>query len=89
MCNSCKGKITTQKSIKNGVGCPVTYSDLLNLDLKILKVIKLLSINSGIHMEVNTQLVAWRNKINTICPEEDEYETIKTFVNNEYTSNFP
>ncbi len=61
-----------------------TYNILVDLNSKVLEMFKA-DYNKQMMLETNSLLSNWIGNIKKSCPEEDELNIVKTFIEDEYT----
>ena len=84
---STRNRVTTSSSSTVVTGCRSMYNELADLDIKIIALLKLDSTDT-IYRESNTQVRVWIRNLGVECPPGEEYQTLKEYIENEYTINF-
>lgn len=80
-------KTSTNTILKKTVECSITYEEIRDLDLKVIQILRVHK--DELLTEINRQLIYWFRNINQECPDLQEYETLKAYVENEYTKYYP
>lgn len=78
---------TTTTPLKSSINCDITYEEIRDLDLKVLQILR--KEKDDFLMQINRQLIYWFRNINNECPNLEEYNIIKQYVENEYTKYYP
>lgn len=82
MCITCNSK---SKSILHVSDCDITYQMIVEVELKLIQLIKLKNSERTTYFLINAQLRDWANNINETCPPMGNFNTLKDYVDNEYS----
>ena len=70
-----------QSTVQNKVTlskCPELHETLRSLDLRVINLLN--QENTPILQETNKQLRMWMRNLNSYCPNEEEIEVVRSFI---------
>lgn len=65
------------------LNCEVTYENLKDTDLKAIAILKINK--DSLINEANRRLIFWIRNLKNECPDVNEFNILKEFIDNEYT----
>ena len=65
------------------LNCDVTYEDLRDTDLKAIAILKINK--DSLINEANKKLIFWIRNLKNECPNVNDFNILKEFIENEYT----
>lgn len=86
MCLACQ-KSTKSTPMRKKSECDYLFTELTNLDLKILDLYK--ANKDANLLGVNKTLRTWITNLSRECPPTDELNVIRYFIEDEYPKHFP
>lgn len=86
MCN-CGRKVRSKYSKKDkSLQCEINRTELVGLNKKLLKIISPNNVEQyEVLLDFNKRLTKWTKDITTSCPDINDYDVVKKYIENEYT----
>lgn len=86
MCVGCTSN-RNQKARRKEPECQYLFTELSNLDLKIIDMFKISKDNN--FLPINKLLTGWIKNLTNECPPTDELNIVREYIENEYPKYFP
>lgn len=79
-------RTSSGEELNMGEGCLYMYEELHQLELKVIELLK--DHSDPILTDFNKKLRVWVRNLEVACPNEEELNIVRDYVENEYTEYF-